>query len=139
MENKMMTEVREAQKAGTQALQSLYAAQEKLEHARIWGIWDMLGGGFFVDMIKHSRLKDASVYLEVAKADLNVFRRELKNVEGPLDLRLDISGFLVFADFFFDGLIADYLVQSRIADAREQVADAIRRVEHILKELEQYS
>lgn len=139
MENKMMTEVREAQKAGTQALQSLYAAQEKLEHARIWGIWDMLGGGFFVDMIKHSRLKDASVYLEVAKADLNVFRRELKDVEGTLDLRLDISSFLVFADFFFDGLIADYLVQSRIADAREQVADAIRRVEHILKELEQYS
>lgn len=40
-----------------------------------------------------------------------------------------------FADFFFDGIVADYLVQKKINDAREQVDDAIMRVRAILGEL----
>lgn len=73
--------------------------------------------------------------------DLLIFQRELKDVNVPMDLRMEVGGFLSFADFFFDGLVADYLVQSKIADARGQVADAIRMVEMILddlKELNEY-
>ena len=40
-------EIREAQYAGQRALASLHMAEEKLGSARNWGIWDMLGGGFF--------------------------------------------------------------------------------------------
>ena len=40
-----------------------------------------------------------------------------------------------FADFFLDGLVADYMVQSKIADAREQVDDAINRIEKILADV----
>ena len=50
-------------------------------------------------------------------------------------IRDSISSFLTFADFFFDGLVADYLVQRKINDAREQVDDAIMRVRVILGEL----
>ena len=64
-----------------------------------------------------------------------VFQRELRDVQVPLDLRMDISSFLTFADFFFDGLVTDYLVQRKINDAREQVDDAIMRVRVILGEL----
>ena len=39
------------------------------------------------------------------------------------------------ADFFLDGLVADYMVQSKIADAREQVDDAINRIETILADV----
>ena len=38
---------------------------------------------------------------------------------------------------FFDGLVADYLVQSKIAEARSQVDDAIIKVNRILNELKQ--
>ena len=48
---------------------------------------------------------------------------------------MDISSFLTFADFFFDGPVSDYLVQRKINDAREQVDDAIMRVRVILEEL----
>ena len=48
MSNEMMKrEMQEAVQAGERALQSLYAARDKLGSARNWGIFDMLGGGFW--------------------------------------------------------------------------------------------
>jgi hypothetical protein len=42
---------------------------------------------------------------------------------------------LSFADFFFDGVVADWLVQDRINEARRQVDDAIWRVQEIINQL----
>ncbi len=133
MNELMKKETLEAVNAGKQALQSLYAAREKLGSARNWGIYDMLGGGLISTMIKHSKMEDASGLMEQAKRDLHIFQRELRDIQVSFDLRMEISSFLSFADFFFDGLVADYLVQSRIAEAREQVQDAIDYVEPILE------
>lgn len=128
-------EIREAIMAGERALASLRLAKEKLDSARNWGIFDLLGGGFITDMIKHSKLNDASSYVENAKKDLLVFQRELRDVQVMRDIRIEVGGFLSFADFFFDGLVADYLVQSKISEARQQVDDAIYRVEGLLGQL----
>lgn len=49
-----------------------------------------------------------------------------------------MSDFVSFADYFFDGVIADWLVQNRIHDARNQVKDAIQKVEYIITQLEHY-
>ena len=89
-------------------------------------------------MIKHSKLGNASASLEEARYDLQIFQRELSDVHIPQNLQINVNGFLSFADFFLDGLIADYLVQSRINDAREQVEDAIERVEMLLRDLKSY-
>lgn len=131
----MRREIEEAVQAGERALRSLQAAQEKLRSARNWGIWDMMGGGLLTNVIKHSRIHDASSYLEEAKQDLQLFQRELRDVTDFADLRIEIGEFLSFADFFFDGLVADYLVQTKISDAGEQVDNAIRRVEMLLADL----
>ena len=45
------------------------------------------------------------------------------------------DGFLRFADYFWDGVVADWLVQDRINNVRQQVDEAIRRVEQILRQL----
>lgn len=138
MENDIMRmEIMEAVTAGERALRSLYAAQEKLNSAGNWGILDLFGGGFLTGMIKHSKIGDASVHIETARNDLQIFQRELKDVDVPMNIRMEIGGFLSFADFFFDGFIADYLVQSKIADARNQVDDAIQRVESLLEKLKE--
>ena len=129
------TEIREAVAAGERALTSLRRAQEKLDSARNWGLFDLFGGGFITDMIKHSRMNDASALMENARADLLVFQRELRDVYVPTEFRMEVSDFLTFADFFFDGVIADYLVQSKIAEARAQVSDAIYQVERLLRDL----
>lgn len=138
MSNELMRkEVQEAIDAGERALYSLRAAQERLNSARNWGIFDMLGGGFLGDMMKHSKINDASKYLESAKYDLQIFQRELRDVHVPVEFRVEIGSFLTFADFFFDGIVSDYLVQSKIADARAQVDNAVARVEGLLEELRQ--
>lgn len=128
-------EIREAIYAGERALGSLRQVQEKLNSARAWGIFDMLGGGTLTGILKHSRINDATRCMENAKYDLQAFQKELRDVRLPDDIRIEVGGFLTFADFFFDGFLADYLVQSKIADARRQVEDAIRRVEWLLNEL----
>lgn len=133
--NQEQKEIREAVAAGEKALFSLYAARDNLHSARNWGIFDLLGGGMLVNMMKHSRISKASAMLEDAKRNLLIFQRELKDVAVPMDIRVEIGSFLSFADFFFDGLVADYLVQSKIADAREQVEDAIMQVERLVADL----
>ncbi len=128
-------ELREAIAAGERALSSLEKAQEKLNSARSWGIFDMFGGGAFSGMMKHARLNDASRYLEDAQEDLRWFQKELQDVSMMMDLRIDIGGFLTFADFFFDGFLADYMVQTKITDARERVSEAVSRVSELLEKL----
>ena len=136
MSNEMMRrEMKEAMDAGERALTSLRNAQEKLNSAGNWGLFDMFGGGLFSTIMKRSKMDDAQELMEAAKSDLKRFQRELKDVNIPLDLRMEVGSFLSFADFFFDGFVADYLVQSKISEAKEQVSDAIIRVEQILSEL----
>ena len=136
MSNEIMRrEMKEAMDAGERALSSLRNAQEKLNSAGNWGLFDMLGGGLFSTIMKRSKMDDAQQLMEAAKTDLKRFQRELKDVNIPLDLRMEVGSFLSFADFFFDGFVADYLVQSKISEAKEQVSDAIIRVEQILNEL----
>ena len=130
----MKREMQEAVQAGERVLQTLYAARDKLGSARNWGIFDMLGGGFISDLVKHSKMNDASALMEQAKSDIQRFQRELRDVQVSLDLRMEIGSFLSF-DFFLDGLVADYMVQSKITDAREQVDDAINRIEKILADV----
>lgn len=134
-DSRLDKEIQEAIISGERALDSLRKAQEKLNSARSWGFLDMFGGGFVTDMIKHSKISDASAYMEEAKRDLLVFQRELRDVQGHVELRVDISGFLSFADFFFDGIVADYLVQTKIEEAKRQVAQAISIVEKLLYDL----
>lgn len=129
-------EIKEAKAAGREALYSLRQAKEKLDSARGWGIWDMLGGGLISTMVKHSKINDAEALMEDARRKLQIFQRELQDVQMPAHFRVEIGDFLTFADFFFDGLIADWMVQSRIGEAREQVEEAISRVQQVLQSLD---
>lgn len=126
-------ERQEAIDAGERALDSLYGVRKELESAGNWGLLDMFGGGMFTTFVKHSKMNDAQRYMERAKRDLAAFSRELADVSETLNI--NSGDFLTFADYFFDGFVADMMVQSRIRDAQSQVDDAIYRVESILSRL----
>ena len=126
-------ERQEAIDAGERALDSLYGVRKELESAGNWGLLDMFGGGMFTTFVKHSKMNDAQRYMERAKRDLAAFSRELADVSETLNI--NSGDFLTFADYFFDGFVADVMVQSRIRDAQRQVDDAIYRVESILSRL----
>jgi hypothetical protein len=128
-------EKREAVEAGYRALQSLNSAKAELNSAKNWGLIDLFGGGTITGLIKHSKMGNAQRYMEQAKYDLSRFGKELNDVNMACDLNIEVGGFLSFADFFFDGVVADWLVQDRINDARRQVDDAIWRVQEIISRL----
>ena len=130
-------EVWEALEAGKRALNSLLEAKSSLSTAKGFGIWDMLGGGFGAGFFKHAKLQDASREVENAKMDMRRFQQELADVNMTCNLNMDIGGFLTFADFFFDGILADVLVQSRMSDMGKQLDEAIGQVRHVVNELEQ--
>lgn len=132
MNENMAREVREARAAGIRALNSLRKAEQHLDSARGWGIFDILGGGTITTLIKHSKMDDARRCMQEAEYDLRRFREELADIRIP---DLNIDGFMSFADFFFDGLLADFLVQRRINEAREKIARACRQVEDVLRQL----
>ena len=129
-------EKREAADAGNRALRSLKAAQENLNSAKNWGIWDMLGGGFISTMAKHSKMDRANENLAKARSDLKNFSRELQDVNMACHLDIETGDFLSFADWFFDGFVVDWMVQDRIHQASRQVEEAIHRVEGILNQLQ---
>ena len=136
MNNEMVKrEIKEAIDAGERALQSLKSAQEKLNNASSWGIWDMFGGGFLATMMKHSKIEDAQSHMADAKYYLKVFQDELKDININFLPRIDIEALLSFADFFFDGILSDYLVQSKISETKAHVAETITKVEDVLNKL----
>lgn len=120
---------RRGDRAANRVLMNLRQAETALSSAGSWGIWDMLGGGIFTTWIKHSRIDDARTSLEEARRSLRSLRRELMDIDIPADFKIDIGDFLNFADYFFDGLIIDWMVQAKIREASDNVSEAIRLVE----------
>ncbi len=131
-------EIREAREAGVRALESLEEAKDSLGSARGWGIFDLLGGGAISGFLKHSKIQNAKDCLNEAKRDLERFGRELSDVQDIQGLNLEIGDFLTFADFFFDGFLADVMVQNRIREAQREIDDAISHVKKLLRRLEEY-
>ena len=76
--------------------------------------------------------------MERAKDDLYRLQSELRDIEVPMDFQVDVGGFLSFADMFFDNIFVDWMVQSRINDARDQVVEATARVQTILADLQEW-
>ena len=95
----------------------------------------MLGGGMISTLIKHGKMDKARGYIEEAKWELQKFSKELRDVTYMSGVDFGIGDLATFADFFFDGMLADFYVQTKINQARSQVDDAIRRVEMILTRL----
>ena len=129
-------EILEAVEAGEKALESLKKAQSLLNSAGNWGIVDIMGGGLYTDMIKHSKIASAKQYMEAARQDLRSFQKELDDVDEYLS-GIDINQFFTFTDFFFDGFIADFCVQTKINEEKQKVAEAVYQVQSIVNRLKQ--
>jgi hypothetical protein len=132
-----LKEVDEALAAAEPALSTLDACLESLDTARGWGTWDMLGGGMISTAMKRSHMDTAQELAYEAQQHLRRFQRELEDLHIQLDVQISSDGFLRFADYFFDNLIVDWLVQNELKESYEQVSaqrDAVDSLKHRLLE-----
>ena len=74
--------------------------------------------------------------MENLQIQLRRFRTELSDVKIQADIQVRIDGFLRFADFFFDGLFADWAVMDRIGRAQDEMARVRSEICGVLSGLE---
>lgn len=125
-----------------QILPLIDQAEDKFKSARNWGFIDILGGGFLVDLIKHSKLGSASTIMNRINSLLQDLQRELKDVVIPTDFSMNTATFATFADFLFDGILADVYMQSKIMSSLDQVRELRNRLNFLrgkLKEIGSHS
>jgi len=131
-----LKELSEAIRAGKDVLASLEGVLAALESAKNWGTWDMLGGGLISTMVKHDRIDEARDGIHEVQARLSSFERELADVGDRIQLGIDIGEFETFADYFFDSLIFDWAVQSKINASLERTLNAKEVLTGMLEELQ---
>ena len=128
-------ELREASSAGNSALSTARQVLDSLGSAESWGTWDLLGGGLLADMAKHSHLDEAQGAIEHLQSQLRRFKTELADVTIHADMQVNVDGFLRFADYFFDGLFADWAVMDKISQSQSQVQSTKSQIESVLSRL----
>ena len=129
-------ELSEALAAGNRAMQAARAVEKELDSASSWGTWDMLGGGILTDMAKHSHLDAAQVRVEQLQVHLRSLRTELADVAVDADVQVQMDGFLHFADFFFDGIFADWAVMDHIENSQRQIRGVIGQINDVMHSLQ---
>lgn len=132
-------ELDEAIAAGDSVKHALVDARNSLEKAADWGTLDMFSDGMVFDLVKHQHIDDAKDCLHQAQTKMRKFQKELLDVQEQANLSVDISGMLKFADFFFDGLIADFMVQEKINQSLEQTRNHETEVNDLLLRLKAQS
>ena len=137
-------ELQEAISAGNAALSTTQQVLSSLDSAEGWGTWDLFGGGLVANLAKHSHLDEAQGAIEQLQSQLRRFKTELADVTIQADMQVNVDGFLRFADYFFDGLFADWAVldkinqsQSQVQNTKSQIASVLSRLDSMMRTLEQ--
>lgn len=130
-----LRELHEAISAGNTVLNSLDKAISALRGAETWGTVDLLGGGMLITAAKHGRVDEARRWTHQAQQRLRRFRRELADLEPGVSIGIHVGRFETFADYFFDGLIADWVVQSSIRSSLDRTTEIHQRVDRTLAAL----
>lgn len=133
---KRQKEIRQAIAAGKTAGRRIDSILSLLDEAEGWGVLDVAGGGFITDMVKHDTLDQAQRELDELQHDLEHFKQELADVTAVRELRVQIDGFLRFADYVFDGLFADWTVLDQITQSKNQVETIRNQVICVLDQLD---
>lgn len=133
---RVQKELKEAMTAGNRVLNVLQSVEHSLNQAAGYGTWDIVGGGTIATMAKHSQLDDAKSKLNMVQSLMREFNKELKDVTVNLEIQIDTDGFAKFADYFFDGLVADIAMQNRIYDAKGSVVRSKDKINQVLRQLE---
>lgn len=131
---KAQKEIEEAESVGRSLLGAINSAQDSLESAKSWGVWDIVGGDMFSSIAKHNRLNDAEDSFMYISNLLQRFNKEL----GDVNLAsLSFSSTTIAFDIFFDNIFTDFAVQDKINDALSDTSYLNQRVSEVVHKLSQ--
>ena len=129
-------EIKEAISAGYSARATADRILSELNSADNWNTWDMFGGGGIITHVaKHSHLDSAQDLVSELQSKLRRFKTELADIRITANTQVNVDGFLRFADYFFDGLFADWAVGDRINQSMNSVSGTKNQISRTLDKL----
>lgn len=132
-----LVEVDEAFNAGKSILNRIDEALKYLGSANSWSTMDMLGGGFFTDMMKYDKIDEAENLMSKVESELRRYELELKDVEYEWNSSYEfISGGHRAMDIFFDNIFTDISNNKKInnnINSLENLKNQIITVQNRLK------
>ena len=129
-------EIREAISAGYSARSTADRILSEIEDADGWNTWDIFGGGGIIThMAKHGHLDEAQNLVQELQSQLRRFKTELADVQISANMQVNIDGFQRFADYFFDGLFADWAVGDKISQSLSSVSNTKSEINRMLDKL----
>ncbi|GEL66701.1 hypothetical protein [Marinilactibacillus psychrotolerans] len=132
-----LVEVDEAFNAGKSILNRIDEALKHLGSANSWSTMDMLGGGFFTDMMKYDKIDEAENLMSKVESELRRYELELKDVEYEWNSSYEfISGGHRAMDIFFDNIFTDISNNKKInnnINSLETLKNQIITVQNRLK------
>ena len=125
-----------------QLLPLVNQAENEFKSARNWGFADMFlngSGGLISGLIKHLKLNSAKNNMEHILFLMQQLQHELQSIVVPADYRMNLNGFVSFADFFWDGAIVDVYMQYKIMSSLKQVQDLKEKLLTLQEKLIEFS
>lgn len=133
--NANIKEVDEAIKAGEDALETVEKTIRALSTVENWGVWDMLEERLPTTVIKHDNVDKVRKYAEQTQRQLDIFKREIADINMVTNIEICVGKFESFADYFFDGLIFDWVVQSEIGKSLDAVKNTKNQIDKAISKL----
>lgn len=129
-------EIDEAARALEDARAALRTARGRLDSAGGWSTYDtFFGGGLFTDLMKHSRIDEATTAFVAVNRALERLSTELADIAAPGVRGVQISESLAVFDVLFDNVLADWVVRERIAQAKTHADELEIRLEGLSRYL----
>ncbi|MBB4824612.1 hypothetical protein HNO89_001836 [Sporosarcina luteola] len=134
----MIREIDEAHEAGEKALRALDQALDKLGNAEGLSMWDtFLGGGLIVSALKYSEMDSSDDLVHRAQRALRHYETELMDVQNIAteSFKVNQNDIFTFTDIFFDNIFSDWMVHSRISDAKSKLNAVLQDVRRVQAQL----
>ena len=91
-------------------------------------------GGLSAD-VKYGHVDEAGHYAEEASRTLGKFKREMSDIKMITGTEIAVGTFDTFSDYFYDGLIFDWVVQSEIGKSMDAVKDTKNHIDKAMSGL----
>ena len=144
----LATEMGAAREASRELDEALIAARRArdrfdevlrvLDSAESWATFDLFGGGFVTDMVKHSKIDEAHGLMRQADDAVRRLQRELADVGLVAGVdSVGVTEGTKLMDMFFDDIFSAMSVRRSVQDARarcRRAREAVQRVERLLGE-----
>lgn len=129
-------EITEAVDALRTAKTALDEAIAKLDSAGGWSTYDtFFGGGLITDMVKHSRISEATTAFTEVNRALERLSTELADIGAAAVDGVEISDTLAIFDVLFDNILSDWMVKDRISEARASAGRLADRLAQLADQL----